>query len=67
MDDDFSIQQERVRCFPFETGIHYMRKSDFIFEENTFMPYSGLEPETTWLQAEGHFHHTVWAASNLMF
>ncbi|GFV15855.1 hypothetical protein TNCV_988381 [Trichonephila clavipes] len=27
------------------------------------MPYSGLKPEHTWLQVEGHIHHTGWAAS----
>ncbi|GFU84827.1 hypothetical protein TNCV_2127681 [Trichonephila clavipes] len=31
-------------------------------EENTSMPYSGFEPETTWLQAEGHIYHTGWVA-----
>ncbi|GFX30106.1 uncharacterized protein TNCV_2618171 [Trichonephila clavipes] len=28
-------------------------------EENTSMPYSGFEPEPTWLQAEGHIHYTA--------
>ncbi|GFX53914.1 hypothetical protein TNCV_1598601 [Trichonephila clavipes] len=43
-------------------GIHYRRKSDFFPEENTSMPYSGFEPKPTRLQAEGHIHHTGWAA-----
>ncbi|GFV39357.1 hypothetical protein TNCV_1230591 [Trichonephila clavipes] len=29
-------------------------------EEETTMPYSGFEPSL--LQAEGHIHHTGWAA-----
>ncbi|GFV10173.1 hypothetical protein TNCV_3661251 [Trichonephila clavipes] len=28
------------------------------------MPYSGFEPEPTRLQAEGHIHHTGWAATD---
>ncbi|GFV87617.1 hypothetical protein TNCV_779011 [Trichonephila clavipes] len=60
-DDDLSIQQKGVRCFPFETGIHYRRKTDFFPEEETTMSYSGFEPEPTRLQAEGHGPHTGWA------
>ncbi|GFT86823.1 hypothetical protein TNCV_4163951 [Trichonephila clavipes] len=56
--DDPSKQQERVRCFPFETGIRYRRKTDFFPEESTSMSYSGFEPEPTRLQAEGHSPHT---------
>ncbi|GFV55122.1 hypothetical protein TNCV_2623431 [Trichonephila clavipes] len=41
--------QEGVRCFPFETRIHYRRKTDF-FPEDTTMSYSGFE--STRLQAE---------------
>ncbi|GFT79454.1 hypothetical protein TNCV_604551 [Trichonephila clavipes] len=32
-------------------------------EENTTTPYSGFEPDPTRLQADGHIHHTVWAAN----
>ncbi|GFS81047.1 hypothetical protein TNCV_1223361 [Trichonephila clavipes] len=58
--NDPSIYQEEVRCFPFQTGIHYRRKTDFFPEEDTTMSYSGFEPESTRLQAEGHSHHTGW-------
>ncbi|GFT43996.1 hypothetical protein TNCV_2688681 [Trichonephila clavipes] len=33
-------------------------------EENTTIPYSGYEPETTRLQVEGHIHHTGRVAKN---
>ncbi|GFV03191.1 hypothetical protein TNCV_4017881 [Trichonephila clavipes] len=46
--------------FPFETGIHFRRKTDFFPEEDTTKSYSGFEPEPTRLQAEGHSHHTGW-------
>ncbi|GFS64315.1 hypothetical protein TNCV_3955181 [Trichonephila clavipes] len=45
-------------AFPFETGIHFRRKTDFFPEEDTNKSYSGFEPEPTWLQTEGHSHHT---------
>ncbi|GFX44546.1 uncharacterized protein TNCV_4713721 [Trichonephila clavipes] len=48
-------------AFPFETGIHFRRKTDFFPEEDTTKSYSGFEPEPTRLQAEGHSHHTGWA------
>ncbi|GFU03187.1 hypothetical protein TNCV_2720851 [Trichonephila clavipes] len=53
----------KMRCaaFPFETGIHFKRKTDFFPEEGTTKPYSGFEPEPTRLQAECHSHHTGWA------
>ncbi|GFX37582.1 uncharacterized protein TNCV_3201061 [Trichonephila clavipes] len=51
-----------MRCFPFETGIHYRRKSDFFS-----MPYSGFEPEPTRLQVEGHIHHTGWTATGVRY
>ncbi|GFT39022.1 hypothetical protein TNCV_3691071 [Trichonephila clavipes] len=51
--------------FPFETGIHFRRKTDFFPEEDTTMPYSGFEP--TRLQAEGHSHHTGWATFSRSF
>ncbi|GFV64448.1 hypothetical protein TNCV_4716231 [Trichonephila clavipes] len=58
----------KMRCaaFPFETGIHFRRKTDFFPEEDTTKPYSGLEPEPTRLQAEGHCHHTGWATNILL-
>ncbi|GFV12477.1 uncharacterized protein TNCV_1792561 [Trichonephila clavipes] len=49
----------KVRCFPFETGIHYRRKSDFFSRRK--IPYSGFELEPTRLEDEGH--HTGWAAN----
>ncbi|GFW36417.1 hypothetical protein TNCV_3713351 [Trichonephila clavipes] len=54
----------KMRCaaFPFETGMHFRRKTDFFPEEDTTKSYSGFEPEPTQLQAEGHSHHTGWAA-----
>ncbi|GFW04710.1 poly polymerase [Trichonephila clavipes] len=44
----------KMRCaaFPFETGIHFRRKTDFFPEEDTAKSYSGFEPEPTRLQAE---------------
>ncbi|GFW79907.1 poly polymerase [Trichonephila clavipes] len=44
----------KMRCaaFPFETGIHYRRKTDFFPEEDTTKSYSGFEPEPTRLQTE---------------
>ncbi|GFV36025.1 transposable element Tcb1 transposase [Trichonephila clavipes] len=49
---------------PFETGIYYRQSPTTSFsEEVTTMPYSGFEPESTWLQAEGHIHHTGWSAT----
>ncbi|GFV34325.1 hypothetical protein TNCV_4023401 [Trichonephila clavipes] len=42
---------KKCAAFPFETGIHYRRKTDFFLEDTT-TSYSGFEPELTWLQAE---------------
>ncbi|GFX31913.1 uncharacterized protein TNCV_3408281 [Trichonephila clavipes] len=58
----------KMRCaaFPFETGIHFRRKTDFFPEEDTTKSYSGFELEPTWLQAEGHSHHTGWATLDLL-
>ncbi|GFY32947.1 hypothetical protein TNCV_2876961 [Trichonephila clavipes] len=49
-------QDEGSAAFPFETGIHFRRKTDFFPEEDTTKSHSGFEP--TRLQAEGHSHHT---------
>ncbi|GFV68784.1 hypothetical protein TNCV_694521 [Trichonephila clavipes] len=54
--------KKRCAAFPFETGIHFRRKTDFFPEEDTTKSYSGFEP--TQLQAEGHSHHTGWATNN---
>ncbi|GFW43029.1 hypothetical protein TNCV_1474251 [Trichonephila clavipes] len=43
---------KRCAAFPFETGIHFRRKTDFFPEEHTTKSYSGFEPEPTRLQAE---------------
>ncbi|GFU87865.1 hypothetical protein TNCV_964211 [Trichonephila clavipes] len=56
-----AYNKKRCTAFPFETGIHYRRKTDFLPEEDTTMSYSGFQPEPTRLQAEGHSHHTGWA------
>ncbi|GFV69092.1 hypothetical protein TNCV_2929211 [Trichonephila clavipes] len=56
-----AYNKKRSAAFPFETGIHFRRKTDFFPEEDTTMSYSGFEPEYPWLQAEGHSHHTGWA------
>ncbi|GFX24127.1 hypothetical protein TNCV_2436201 [Trichonephila clavipes] len=53
--------KKRCAAFPFETGIHYRRKTDFFPEEDTTISYSGFEPEPTWLPSEGHSHPTGWA------
>ncbi|GFV59346.1 hypothetical protein TNCV_1706081 [Trichonephila clavipes] len=55
-----AYNKKRFAAFPFETGIHFPRKTDFFPEEDTTKSYSGFEPEPTRLQAEGHIHHTVW-------
>ncbi|GFU85428.1 transposable element Tcb2 transposase [Trichonephila clavipes] len=58
--DDPNIEQdEGCAAVPFETGIHFRRKTDFFPEEDTTKFYAGFEPEPTRLQAEGHSHHTV--------
>ncbi|GFX37518.1 hypothetical protein TNCV_4899481 [Trichonephila clavipes] len=53
---------KKCTAFPFETGIHFRRKTDFLPEEDTIKPYSGFEPESTRLQAEviltSHFKTT---------
>ncbi|GFW07805.1 hypothetical protein TNCV_3919381 [Trichonephila clavipes] len=56
-----ACNKKRCAAVPFETGIHFRRKTDFLPEEDTTMSYSGFEPEPTRLQAEGHSHHTGWA------
>ncbi|GFU87659.1 hypothetical protein TNCV_2935811 [Trichonephila clavipes] len=53
-----AYNQKRCAAFPFETGIHFRRNTDFFPEEDTTKSYSGFEP--TQLQAEGHSHHTGW-------
>ncbi|GFX47639.1 hypothetical protein TNCV_3016581 [Trichonephila clavipes] len=45
----------KMRCaaVPFETGIHFRRKTDFFPEEDTTKSFSGFEPEPT---RNGSFH-----------
>ncbi|GFV31760.1 hypothetical protein TNCV_2098191 [Trichonephila clavipes] len=43
---------KRYAAVPFETGIHFRRKTDFFPEEDTTKSYSGFEPKPTRLQAE---------------
>ncbi|GFY10825.1 hypothetical protein TNCV_1123471 [Trichonephila clavipes] len=52
-------------AFPFKTGIHYRRKTDFFPEEDTTMSYSGFEPIR--FQAESHSHHTSLAIKFAVF
>ncbi|GFU12327.1 hypothetical protein TNCV_1952951 [Trichonephila clavipes] len=59
-----SYNKKRCAAVPFETGIHFRRKTDFFREEDTTKSYSGFEPESTRLQAEGHIHHTGWVTRN---
>ncbi|GFU15152.1 uncharacterized protein TNCV_3789911 [Trichonephila clavipes] len=54
---------KRGAAVPFETGIHFRRKTDFFPEEDTTKSYSGFEPEPIRLQAEDHSHHTGWATN----
>ncbi|GFU96060.1 hypothetical protein TNCV_3776001 [Trichonephila clavipes] len=54
-----AYNKKKCAAFPFETGIHFRRKTDFFPEEDTTKSYSGFEPSR--LQAEGHSHHTGWA------
>ncbi|GFV84042.1 hypothetical protein TNCV_3037051 [Trichonephila clavipes] len=51
-----AYNKKRCAAVPFETGIHFRRKTDFFPEEDTTKSYSGFEP--TRLQADGHSHHT---------
>ncbi|GFY23150.1 hypothetical protein TNCV_3763901 [Trichonephila clavipes] len=50
---------------PFETGIHYRRKTDFFPEEDATMSYSRFEPEPkpTRLQTKGHSSPTGWTTT----
>ncbi|GFW42199.1 hypothetical protein TNCV_1206551 [Trichonephila clavipes] len=57
-----AYNKKRGATFPFETEVHFRRKTDF-FPEDTTKSYSGFEPEPTLLQAEGHNHHTGWATT----
>ncbi|GFW42815.1 hypothetical protein TNCV_474051 [Trichonephila clavipes] len=47
-----AYNKKRCAAFPFETRIHFRRKTDFFPEEDTTKSYSGFEPEPTRLQAE---------------
>ncbi|GFV70703.1 hypothetical protein TNCV_2022671 [Trichonephila clavipes] len=47
-----AYNKKRCAAFPFETGIHHRRKTDFFPEEDTTKSYSGFEPEPSRLQAE---------------
>ncbi|GFW94593.1 poly polymerase [Trichonephila clavipes] len=42
-----AYNKKRCAAFPFETGVHFRRKTDFLPEEDTTMSYSGFEPEPT--------------------
>ncbi|GFW14782.1 poly polymerase [Trichonephila clavipes] len=48
-----AYNKKRCAAVPFETGIHFRRKTDFFPEEDTTKSYSGFEPEPIRLQAEG--------------
>ncbi|GFU70854.1 hypothetical protein TNCV_1005341 [Trichonephila clavipes] len=60
-----TYNKKECAASPFETGIHYRRKTDFFPQEDTSMSYSGLEPEPTRLQAEGLSHHTGWTTKKI--
>ncbi|GFT41864.1 hypothetical protein TNCV_1667201 [Trichonephila clavipes] len=52
-----AYNKKRCAAVPFETGIHFRRKTDFFHEEDTTMSYSGFEPEPTRIQyCPGHPH-----------
>ncbi|GFS90438.1 hypothetical protein TNCV_4096521 [Trichonephila clavipes] len=40
-----AYNKKRCTAVPFETGIHFRRKTDFFPEEDTTKSYSGFEPE----------------------
>ncbi|GFW18764.1 hypothetical protein TNCV_1370181 [Trichonephila clavipes] len=46
-----AYNKKRCVAVPFETGIHFRRKTDFFPEEDTTKSYTGFEPIR--LQAEG--------------
>ncbi|GFV83937.1 poly polymerase [Trichonephila clavipes] len=56
-----AYNKKRCAAFPFETGIHFRRKTHFFPEEDTTRSYTGFEPEPTRLQTEGHSHYIGWA------
>ncbi|GFV04898.1 hypothetical protein TNCV_503111 [Trichonephila clavipes] len=62
-----AYNKKRCAAFPFETGIHFRRKTDF-FPEEKIQPSLTRDsnPKPTRLQAEGHSHHTGWATVNLL-
>ncbi|GFV64724.1 hypothetical protein TNCV_1636771 [Trichonephila clavipes] len=63
----YLVQQEK-RCAAFHSrweSITCENPTSFP-EEDTTMPYSGLEPEPPRLQAEGHIHHTGWTAQHFL-
>ncbi|GFU53138.1 hypothetical protein TNCV_3023611 [Trichonephila clavipes] len=39
-----AYNKKRCAALPFETGIHFRRKTDFFPEEDTTKSYSGFEP-----------------------
>ncbi|GFV04986.1 hypothetical protein TNCV_1347341 [Trichonephila clavipes] len=47
-----AYNKKRSAAFPFETGIHFRRKTDFFPEEDTTKSYSRFELKPTRLQAE---------------
>ncbi|GFW70097.1 hypothetical protein TNCV_2215501 [Trichonephila clavipes] len=42
-----AYNKKRCAAVPFETGIHFRRKTDFFPEEDTTKSYWGFEPEPT--------------------
>ncbi|GFV03335.1 uncharacterized protein TNCV_4019321 [Trichonephila clavipes] len=49
-----AYNKKRCSVFPFETGIHFRRKTNFFPEEDTTKSYSGFEPTRLieWAQNE---------------
>ncbi|GFS95054.1 hypothetical protein TNCV_341351 [Trichonephila clavipes] len=48
-----TCNKKRCAAVPFETGIHFRRKTDFFSEEDTTKSYSGFEPETHSVTSRG--------------
>ncbi|GFU91360.1 hypothetical protein TNCV_2541281 [Trichonephila clavipes] len=60
-----AYNKKRCAAVPFETGIHFRRKTDFFPEEDSTMSYSGFEPEPTQLQTEGHSCQVIYSQFGL--
>ncbi|GFX66234.1 poly polymerase [Trichonephila clavipes] len=50
-----AYNKKRCAAVPFETGIHFRRKTDFFPEEDATKSYSGFESEPTRRSPQGTF------------